>query len=84
MGNRHTLHFTAGREHIDELGHVNNAVWVRWIQDIATAHWNAVARPEDRESYVWMVTRRSNRAPRGGEGMKVSAATVSPSATLPR
>ena len=29
---------------IDELGHVNNAVWVRWIQDIAVAHWDAVAQ----------------------------------------
>lgn len=24
---------TARSEDIDELGHVNNAVWVRWIQD---------------------------------------------------
>ena len=28
--------FSAAPEHIDELGHVNNAVWVQWIQDIAT------------------------------------------------
>ena len=27
--------YTASPEHIDELGHVNNAVWVSWIQDIA-------------------------------------------------
>lgn len=57
MGGRFTLELTAGPEHIDELGHVNNAVWVRWIQEIATAHWNAVARAQDREAYVWMVTR---------------------------
>ena len=42
---------------IDELGHVNNAVWVRWIQDMATAHWEAVAPPEHRDLYVWVVTR---------------------------
>ena len=30
---------------IDELGHVNNAVWARWIQDVATVHWRAVAAP---------------------------------------
>ncbi|MBV9526884.1 MAG: acyl-CoA thioesterase, partial [Sphingomonas sp.] len=29
------LGFTAGPEHIDELGHVNNAVWVQWVQQIA-------------------------------------------------
>ena len=42
---------------IDELGHVNNAAWVRWIQDIATAHWHAVAPPEHVDAYVWVVTR---------------------------
>ena len=37
MSNRYTQTFTAQAEHIDELGHVNNAVWVDWIQQLATA-----------------------------------------------
>jgi acyl-CoA thioester hydrolase len=49
--------FTAGVEEIDELGHVNNAAWVRWIQDMATAHWDAVADPAHDEAYVWVVIR---------------------------
>ncbi|MGB3807275.1 MAG: acyl-CoA thioesterase [Erythrobacter sp.] len=49
--------FTAGSEHIDELGHVNNAVWVQWIQDLATAHWNTAARAEDRAAFYWVVVR---------------------------
>jgi acyl-CoA thioester hydrolase len=57
LSNRHTLTFTAGPEHIDELGHVNNAVWVNWIQDIATAHWSAVASAEHQDAYAWVVTR---------------------------
>ncbi len=48
---------TARDEDIDELGHVNNAAWVRWIQDIATAHWYAVAAPEHDAAYIWVVTR---------------------------
>ncbi|MDB5703492.1 MAG: acyl-CoA thioesterase [Sphingomonas bacterium] len=48
---------TATDADIDELGHVNNAVWVKWIQDIAVAHWEAVAPPEHREAYIWVVTR---------------------------
>lgn len=48
---------TAVHDDIDELGHVNNAVWVRWIQDVATAHWNAAADPAHRDAYVWVVTR---------------------------
>lgn len=48
---------TAAPEDIDELGHVNNAVWVSWIQDIATSQWYAVAAPEHSEAYFWVVVR---------------------------
>jgi acyl-CoA thioester hydrolase len=48
---------TAGAEHIDELGHVNNAVWVQWIQQVAVAHWDAVAEPAYRDAYFWVVVR---------------------------
>ena len=54
---RFTMSFTALREHIDELGHVNNAVWVQWIQAIAGAHWEAVVPPEHAAAHVWVVTR---------------------------
>jgi acyl-CoA thioester hydrolase len=57
MSNRFAKTFTARPEHIDELGHVNNAVWLQWVQDIATAHWTAVADPAQVERYVWVVTR---------------------------
>ena len=48
---------TATEADIDELGHVNNAVWVKWIQDIAVAHWAAVASAEQQAAYIWVVTR---------------------------
>ena len=51
------LTFTARSEHIDELGHVNNAVWVQWMEEVATAHWRAVAPAEHVEAYVWVVSR---------------------------
>ena len=51
------LAFTALPEHIDELGHVNNAVWVQWIQQIAVAHWHAIADPAHDKAYFWVVTR---------------------------
>lgn len=54
---RFTQTFTAQAEHIDELGHVNNAVWVQWIQAIAGAHWEAVVPPEHAAAHVWVVTR---------------------------
>lgn len=54
---RFTRTITATPDDIDELGHVNNAVWVRWIQDIAVAHWYAVADPVHHDAYFWVVTR---------------------------
>ena len=32
------LDLTVKPEHIDALGHVNNVVYVQWMQDVATAH----------------------------------------------
>lgn len=52
-----TTTITAAPDDIDALGHVNNAVWVRWIQDMATAHWLAVADPAHIDAYVWVVVR---------------------------
>lgn len=54
---RFTRTITASPADIDELGHVNNAVWVRWIQEIAVAHWAAAAPAEHQAAYVWVVTR---------------------------
>lgn len=49
--------FIASGADIDELGHVNNVVWVRWVQDLATAHWTAVAPAEQQAAHIWVVTR---------------------------
>lgn len=49
--------FTADAADIDELGHVNNAVWVRWMERIAVAHWESDAAPQHRDRYIWVVTR---------------------------
>ncbi len=52
-----TLPFTAQAAHIDELGHVNNAVWVQWMEHLSVSHWRAHASPNDVAAAVWMVTR---------------------------
>src|SRR3546814_10896398 len=36
MAEPFTLSIPASDDDIDELGHVTNAVWVKWIQDVAT------------------------------------------------
>jgi len=52
-----SMSVTAVAADIDELGHVNNTVYLRWVQDVATAHWRAIARPQDVDRYIWVVTR---------------------------
>lgn len=42
---------------IDELGHVNNTVYVRWVQEIAVAHWRASAPADAQANLVWVVAR---------------------------
>ncbi len=57
MTGRHTFTFTALPEHIDVMGHVNNAVWVQWMEVMAGAHWVADAPAAYVDSYIWLVTR---------------------------
>ena len=42
---------------IDELGHVNNVVYVRWVQEIATAHWGAAATEKQQDEVAWVALR---------------------------
>ena len=42
---------------LDEQAHVNNVVYVRWVQDAATAHWEALATPEMRAEVAWVLLR---------------------------
>ncbi len=53
-----SLAFTPGPADFDENGHVNNVVYVRWIQDIATAHWRARMDGEaETGRWTWVVLR---------------------------
>ena len=52
-----TLELVATPASIDELGHVNNAVWVQWIQQVATGHWDAAAPQSHKDTYIWVVVR---------------------------
>ncbi|MBL0170459.1 MAG: acyl-CoA thioesterase [Gemmatimonadaceae bacterium] len=42
---------------IDELGHVNNVVYLRWVQDVAIAHWSAAATPDQQAAVAWVAVR---------------------------
>jgi acyl-CoA thioester hydrolase len=42
---------------IDEQNHVNNTVYLRWVQEVASAHWRAVASREAQRDIGWVVLR---------------------------
>ena len=68
--------FTALPEHIDELGHVNNAVWVQWMEQVAVAHWRSVADPDHQDDYFWVVVRHEIDYLRAAlEGERITART---------
>jgi len=51
------LSISVQKNDIDEMGHVNNVVYLRWVQEVAAAHWNFVASPELQAKYSWVVLR---------------------------
>ncbi|RDC65185.1 acyl-CoA thioesterase [Adhaeribacter pallidiroseus] len=51
----HTIQVQA--EDIDLLGHVNNVVYLRWVQEVATAHWHYAATENLKKLYLWVVLR---------------------------
>ena len=42
---------------IDENGHVNNVVYLRWAQDMGVAHWRSLAPPEAQATWAWVALR---------------------------
>ena len=79
MGQPFEMSFTAQPGDIDIMGHVNNAVWVRWMEEIATAHWMSLARPDEVARYVWVVTRHEiDYKGNVGPGESVTARTFVP------
>lgn len=42
---------------IDELNHVNNVVYLAWINDVAVAHWNSLTSEAIRGKLIWVALR---------------------------
>ena len=42
---------------IDGQNHVNNTVYLRWVQEVATAHWETLAPAAAQETTGWVVLR---------------------------
>ncbi|MEL6361188.1 MAG: thioesterase family protein [Pseudomonadota bacterium] len=69
----------------DELGHINNAVYVVWAQKLATSHWRHVANPELQRAYIFVVLRHEAEYRRPLEpGMAIEGRTWLGRASGPR
>ena len=40
---------------IDDMNHVNNVMYLQWVQDIAKKHWETKTNTQIRDTYVWVV-----------------------------
>lgn len=41
----------------DELGHINNVVYLQWVQDVAEAHWKNISGTDDDQINLWVALR---------------------------
>jgi len=57
QSNVFTYQHVVTKNEIDTLNHVNNVVYVQWIQDISTKHWNDLTKDSPEIDFVWVVTR---------------------------
>ncbi|MCP4461156.1 MAG: acyl-CoA thioesterase [Cytophagales bacterium] len=53
----YTKTITVEHEHLDELNHVNNVVYLQWVQDIAKEHWFSKTEDDINNMYVWVVVK---------------------------
>ncbi|NTV20781.1 MAG: acyl-CoA thioesterase [Chlorobium limicola] len=73
-GTRFSISMEVRPEDIDLIGHVNNTVYLRWVQDAAVAHWHILAPAEERETILWVVRRHEidyKRPAFSGDTLKV-------------
>ena len=75
--------FCVQKSDIDAQGHVNNVVYVQWIQDVALAHWFHIASDEQKANLAWVILRHEidyKKQAFAGEEITVSSWVGKPTA----
>ncbi|WP_339661622.1 thioesterase family protein [uncultured Polaribacter sp.] len=57
MENVFEVKFTVSSADIDDLNHVNNVVYVKWMDEVAFQHWAYLTKDYPLPEYIWVVTR---------------------------
>jgi acyl-CoA thioester hydrolase len=48
------FHIDVARDDIDFMGHVNNASYLKWVQEAVIAHWRSLAPVEAVAEHLWV------------------------------
>ena len=51
------VNFTVTSADIDDLNHVNNVVYVKWMDEVAFKHWAFLTTDFPLPAYIWVVVR---------------------------
>ena len=46
---------TVSKNDLDELNHVNNVIYIHWVQEIAKTHWKSLVSNEIIKNYFWVL-----------------------------
>ncbi|WP_445747303.1 acyl-CoA thioesterase [Polaribacter sp.] len=55
MNTEFSIKFQVTEEAIDTLHHVNNAVYVQWMEVVASKHWQFLTQQNSLPEYIWVV-----------------------------
>ena len=61
IGNITEYEVTVAQSDIDELDHVNNAVYLKWVQAATLQHWHHFAPEQAIKGHVWVALRHNIR-----------------------
>lgn len=55
VSDKYEMLITVDEQHLDDLRHVNNVVYLQWVQEAAKAHWLSKSSDEFNAKYHWVV-----------------------------
>jgi acyl-CoA thioester hydrolase len=55
--NEYTFSLIVKKNEIDDLNHVNNINYIKWVQNAAQKHWKILSSTNFDAKYVWVVLR---------------------------
>ncbi len=53
----HQMNLKVQKQDIDALNHVNNVVYLQWVNDISEKHWGILSNKEIDSKYFWVAIR---------------------------